>query len=59
MIPVDLAILKEQERLISGLNPPHPIIFRNNHASNALALAGDNGTLATISHASFIFTMTR
>ena len=37
----DLAILKEQERLISGLNPPQPIIFRSNHASNALALAGN------------------
>lgn len=36
----DLAILKEQERLISGLNPPQPIVFRSNHASNALALAG-------------------
>jgi len=37
----DLAILKEQERLISGLNPPQPVIFRSNHASNALALAGN------------------
>jgi radical SAM superfamily enzyme YgiQ (UPF0313 family) len=37
----DLAILKEQERLISGLNPPQGIIFRSNHASNALALAGN------------------
>ena len=33
--------LMEQERLISGLNPPQPIIFRSNHASNALALAGN------------------
>jgi radical SAM superfamily enzyme YgiQ (UPF0313 family) len=40
-MPDDLAILKEQERLISGLNPPQPIIFRSNHASNALALAGN------------------
>lgn len=40
-MPDDLAILKEQERLISGLNPPHPLIFRSNHASNALALAGN------------------
>ena len=40
-MPDDLAILKEQERLISGLNPPHPVIFRSNHASNALALAGN------------------
>jgi coproporphyrinogen III oxidase-like Fe-S oxidoreductase len=37
----DLAILQEQERLISGLNPPQPVIFRSNHASNALALAGN------------------
>jgi coproporphyrinogen III oxidase-like Fe-S oxidoreductase len=40
-MPDDLTILKEQERLISGLNPPQPIIFRSNHASNALALAGN------------------
>ncbi len=39
-MPDDLAILQEQKRLISGLNPPQPIIFRSNHASNALALAG-------------------
>jgi len=37
----DEAILKEQQRLIDGLNPPQPIIFRSNHASNALALAGN------------------
>ncbi len=37
----DREILKEQERLISGLNPPQPVIFRSNHASNALALAGN------------------
>ncbi|MFA5825913.1 MAG: radical SAM protein [Gallionellaceae bacterium] len=40
-IPDDLAILQEQEKLISGLNPPQPLIFRSNHASNALALAGN------------------
>ncbi len=40
-MPDDLAILKEQARLISGLNPPQPVIFRSNHASNALALAGN------------------
>ena len=40
-MPDDLAILKEQERLIGGLNPPQPVIFRSNHASNALALAGN------------------
>ncbi len=41
VMPDDLAILKEQERLISGINPPQPVIFRSNHASNALALAGN------------------
>lgn len=40
-MPDDLAILQEQERLIGGLNPPQPVIFRSNHASNALALAGN------------------
>ena len=37
----DIAILHEQARLISSLNPPSPVIFRSNHASNALALAGN------------------
>ena len=37
----DHGILLEQQRLISGLNPPRPVIFRSNHASNALALAGN------------------
>lgn len=37
----DLMILKEQERLISDLDPPQPVIFRSNHVSNALALAGN------------------
>jgi len=37
----DKAILLEQQRLIAGLNPPRPVIFRSNHASNALALAGN------------------
>lgn len=40
-MPDDLAILKEQQRLITGINPPKPVIFRSNHASNALALAGN------------------
>jgi hypothetical protein len=30
---------QEQARFIDGLNPPQPVIFRSNHASNALALA--------------------
>ena len=37
----DLAILEEQARLIGHLRPPQPTIFRSNHASNALALAGN------------------
>ena len=40
-MPDDQAILKEQQRLISGIDPPKPVIFRSNHASNALALAGN------------------
>lgn len=37
----DTAILREQHRLIQGLNPPKRLVFRSNHASNALALAGN------------------
>ncbi|MES9883937.1 MAG: radical SAM protein [Sedimenticola sp.] len=37
----DQAILEEQKRLIAGLNPPKTVIFRSNHASNALAMAGN------------------
>ncbi|MES9898203.1 MAG: radical SAM protein [Sedimenticola sp.] len=37
----DPAILEEQKRLIAGLTPPTAVIFRSNHASNALALAGN------------------
>lgn len=37
----DLALLAEQARLIEQLNPPAPLTFRSNHASNALALAGE------------------
>lgn len=36
----DLQILEEQRELISLINPPQKIIFRSNHASNALHLAG-------------------
>jgi radical SAM superfamily enzyme len=36
----DLQILQEQRHLLSELNPPQKIIFRSNHASNALQLAG-------------------
>ena len=37
----DQALLAEQARLIERLDPPTPLIFRSNHASNALALAGE------------------
>jgi coproporphyrinogen III oxidase-like Fe-S oxidoreductase len=36
----DAAILDEQAQLIARLEPPSPVIFRSNHASNALPLAG-------------------
>ncbi len=36
----DAAILVELEHLLEGIDPPRPVIFRSNHASNALALAG-------------------
>ncbi len=36
----DQALLLEQKRLIEQINPSKPLIFRSNHASNALALAG-------------------
>ncbi len=37
----DAGILAEQELLLSLLDPPSPVIFRSNHASNCLALAGN------------------
>jgi len=37
----DRGILLEQARLVGGMDPPEPVIFRSNHASNALALAGN------------------
>jgi hypothetical protein len=37
----DAGILAEQERLLSLMNPPRPVIFRSNHASNCLPLAGN------------------
>ena len=37
----DDAVLKELERLLIQIKPPAPVIFRSNHASNALALAGN------------------
>ncbi|HJM48877.1 MAG TPA: radical SAM protein [Alphaproteobacteria bacterium] len=37
----DAAILAEQALLLSLLEPSRPVIFRSNHASNSLALAGN------------------
>lgn len=37
----DTGILQELERLITRTHPPRPLIFRSNHASNALPLAGN------------------
>lgn len=37
----DMGILEEQEQLLSLLDPQRPVIFRSNHASNCLALAGN------------------
>jgi hypothetical protein len=36
----DAGILKELDLLLTLLKPSSPIIFRSNHASNALPLAG-------------------
>jgi radical SAM superfamily enzyme YgiQ (UPF0313 family) len=52
----DEGILAEQERLLSLLDPPRPVIFRSNHASNCLPLAGTlpkdrDALLATIAAA--------
>ena len=33
--------LRELNQLVSGLEPVRPVIFRSNHASNSLALAGN------------------
>ena len=37
----DRQILEELARLVAGIEPPKAVIFRSNHASNALALAGN------------------
>ena len=37
----DAAVLAELRLLIQLIDPPRPIIFRSNHGSNALALAGN------------------
>lgn len=36
----DLEVLEEQKLLISLIEPVKPVIFRSNHASNALPLKG-------------------
>jgi len=36
----DFGILAEQARFVAGIEPPAPVIFRANHASNALPLEG-------------------
>lgn len=36
----DAGVLEELETLLTLLAPPRPVIFRSNHASNALPLAG-------------------
>ncbi len=36
----DAALLREQRRLLAAIAPPQPVVFRSNHASNALALEG-------------------
>jgi hypothetical protein len=37
----DQGVLMELRRLVERLDPPSPVIFRSNHASNSLALAGN------------------
>lgn len=37
----DAGILAELESLVAALDPPSPVIFRSNHASNCLPLAGN------------------
>jgi coproporphyrinogen III oxidase-like Fe-S oxidoreductase len=37
----ETATLEELNQLVGGLDPVRPIIFRSNHASNSLALAGN------------------
>ena len=36
----DEGVLGELERLLSGVDPMSPVVFRSNHASNCLPLAG-------------------
>ncbi|MDC7784144.1 radical SAM protein [Rhodoplanes sp. TEM] len=36
----DAGVLEEQEALLAALDPKQPVVFRSNHASNCLPLAG-------------------
>lgn len=52
----DEGVLAEQEQLLRSLDPPRPVVFRSNHASNCLPLAGTlpqdrDRLLATIAQA--------
>ena len=40
MLQDDEGVLGELERLLRGLDPMSPVVFRSNHASNCLPLAG-------------------
>ncbi|WP_321778840.1 radical SAM protein [Sulfurimonas sp.] len=40
-MPTDAQLLQEQKKFLELLNPTNKIIFRSNHASNALHLAGN------------------
>lgn len=37
----DDGVLAEQQRFLAALDPPSPVIFRSNHATNCLPLAGN------------------
>ena len=37
----DAGVLAELENLVAAIDPPAPVIFRSNHASNCLPLAGN------------------
>ncbi len=36
----DVGMLREQRELVAAIDPPRPVVFRSNHASNALVLKG-------------------
>lgn len=59
----DAGVLDELALLLERLKPPRPVIFRSNHASNCLALAGtlpkDGPRLVAQVHASLLDPATR